>query len=112
MLQKGKEDDDDDIDSRKTYLLILKEAKPGGGGTSLWGKTRNVRQLWVVFGLKIAVIWVYFHVEFSGIGVYCYTQKFGNRGCMKVQLDNSSSNTWSVSGEQTYVFFVFSDVLR
>ena len=46
------------------------------------------------------MIEVYFHLEFSGIGVYCYTQNSG-LGCrMKVQLDNSSINTWSVSGEQ------------
>ena len=40
------------------------------------------------------MIGVYSHLEFSGIGVYCYTQNFGNGCWMKVQLDNSSSNTW------------------
>ena len=56
----------------------------GGGGTSLWvrrGCAPVLGSLWpensgigVSFYWKISVITVYFHSEFSGIGVYCYTQ--------------------------------------
>ena len=59
------------------------------------------------------MIAVCFHMEFSGIGVYCYTQNSGNNGCwMKVQLDNSSSNTQSVQVNRFQVFFEFKNVLR
>ena len=51
------------------------------------------------------MIGVYFHLEFSGIGVCCYTQNSGNGCRMKVQLDNSSSNTWLVSGKQISSIF-------
>ena len=68
----------------------------GGGGYFTMGQDGDVRQFWVVFGLKvlglgytftgkyfywkISVIGVYFHLEFSGIGVYYYTQNSGH-GC-------------------------------
>ena len=51
------------------------------------------------------MIGAYFHLEFSGLGVYCYTQHSRNVCYMKVQLDNSLSNTWSVSGEQISSIF-------
>ena len=66
------------------------------GGTSLWvrrGCAPVLGGFWpensgigVSSYWKISVIGVYFHSEFSGIGVYCYTQV----------LYKFSSNTWSV----------------
>ena len=65
---------------------------------SFWPENSGIG---IYFYWKISVIGVlYLHLEFSGIGVYCYTQNSGFGCCMKVQLDNSSSNMWSVSGEQ------------
>ena len=57
---------------------------PGGGGTSLrvrQGCAPVLGSFWpensgigVSFYWKISVIAVYFNLEFSGIGIYCYTQ--------------------------------------
>ena len=66
-------------------------SQPGGGGTSLWGKTGMCASFggsfWpensgmgIYFYLEFSGIGVYFHLEFSGIGVYCYTQNSGY-GC-------------------------------
>ena len=69
---------------------------------SLWPENSGIG---IYFYWKIFVIGVYFHLEVSGIGVYCYTQNSGYGCLMKVQLDNSSSNTWSVSSAQTSSIF-------
>ena len=66
----------------------------------------------IYFCWEISVIGTYFHLEFSGTRVYCYTQNSGNGSCMKVQRDNFSSNTCSVSGEQISRIFVLKNVLR
>ena len=74
---------------------VRRECAPVLG--SFWPENSGIG---IYFYWNISVIGVYFHLEFSGIGVYCYSQNSGHGCWMKVQLDNSSSNTWSVSGEQ------------
>ena len=56
---------------------MKENCQPGGGGTSLWGKTgmcASLGSFWpenswtgIYFYWKISVIGVYFHLEFSGI---------------------------------------------
>ena len=57
--------------------MLFQDFAPRGGGVLHYGVRRGCAPVFGSFWPEISVIGVYFHLEFSGIGVYCYTQNSG-----------------------------------